>query len=125
MWKRIILSTCLFGFFCYNFVLCFYFCNRLRPTFSKNIETIKSEIVFDSSLTCGKKILQIYNETILQNVTIGKSSAKLNSSNTNIRSNDSISTTEGSDQFLEVTYHEKYIYSFTQHYFRNLNDILL
>ena len=98
------LLTCVFGFFCYYFVLCFYFCNRLKPFFAKNIETVKSEIVFDSSLTCGKKILQIHNETILQNSTKGKSSTKLNSSNTNISSIDSIPTTEGSDQFLEVTF---------------------
>ena len=102
MWKRIILLTCLFVFFSYNFVLCFYFCNRLKPTFAKNIETIKSEIIFDSSLTCCKKILQIYNKTILQNGTTGKSSTKLNSSITNIHSNDSISTTEGSDQNIQL-----------------------
>ena len=98
------LATCLMGFFCYYFVLCFYFCNRLKPIFAKTIETVKSEIVFDNSLTCGKKILQIYNETILQNSTIGKSSTNLNSSNTNISSIDSISTTERSDQFLEVKF---------------------
>ena len=105
MWKRIILYTCLYVFFCCNFVLYLYFCNRIKPSIAT-----KSEIIFNSTLTCGKTIFSIHTETILQTGTIVKNSTKLNSSITNILSNDSISTTEGSDQFLKVTFLEKYIY---------------
>ena len=94
MWRRIILYTCLYGFFCCNFMLYLYFCNRTKPAIAKDIEATKSGIVFDSTLTCGKKILPIYNKTMTQNRIIGRNCSTSDIINTNIRSNESISILE-------------------------------